>query len=67
MNKETKTCKNCTNKYICPTYNKIGACMGWGDRGAFIGLIKLNFGLYIPTKIIDDQFEFIKHLQEETK
>ena len=41
--------------------------MGWGDRGAFIGLIKLNFGLYIPTKIIDDQFEFIKHLQEETK
>lgn len=63
--KDKKTCDNCTNKYLCPNFNKYGACMGWGDREVFIGLIKLSFGMFLPKQFIDDKFEFIKRLQEE--
>ena len=63
---DKKTCDNCTNKYLCPNFNKFGACMGWGDRETFIGLLKLSFGFLLPTeKLIDSIFERIKRIQEE--
>lgn len=63
-----KTCKNCTNKYLCPNYDKFGTCMGWGEREVFIGLIKLSFGFLLPTeKIIDKVFEHIKQIQDEKR
>lgn len=65
--KDKKTCDNCTNKYLCPTFNKCGACMGWGEREVFIGLIKLSFGMYLSTEIIDNKFKFIERLQNEER
>ncbi len=63
--KVEKTCDNCTNKYLCPNFNKCGACMGWGEREVFIGFVKLLFGMVLPPSFIEERFDHIKQIQEE--
>ena len=63
--KDDKTCYNCTNRYLCPNFAKFGACLGWCDKEAFIGLIKLNFGFLLPEQFIDDRFKQIQQIQDE--
>ncbi len=62
---DKKTCENCTNKYLCPNFNKFGTCMGWGDREVFIGFIKLWFAPLQIDNLIDRVFENIERIQNE--
>lgn len=62
MTKTQKSCQNCPNKFLCPTYNVDKPCMGWGDRELFIGLLKLFF-IDIPSSYIDERMEAIEKAQ----
>ncbi len=65
--KEERTCDNCTNKFLCPNANMNGACMGWGEREVFIGLVKLCFGMQLHPELIDEAFKHVEKIQGERK
>lgn len=39
-----KSCKTCTNRFICPTYRENECCMGYNDEKVFETLLKMMFG-----------------------
>ena len=60
-----KTCDNCVSRYICFLANVDGVCDGWGDEGAFRGMLKA----IMPNSWdeIDRTLDFVRNFEVEKR
>lgn len=61
-----KSCKTCTNRFICPTFKGDECCDGYNDEQVFNGLLKMLFG-GMANEHIDSMLEKCKIIQGRKK
>ena len=65
ISKVVNKCQNCTNRYICPTFEKDKCCMGYNDEELFASLLKMMFIGRDLDEFIAHKLKSIKELQNK--